>query len=84
MYYTYILQSEIDQSYYIGYTSNLERRFAEHNGGLSRYTRTKMPWKLVFYESHETKSSAIRRENWLKAQRNSRFYEELIKTLKVG
>ena len=56
MYYTYILQSEKDQSFYIGYTSNLEHRLYEHNEGFSRYTKHKRPWKIVYFEKFEEKS----------------------------
>ena len=56
MYYTYILQSEKDQSFYIGYTSNLEHRLYEHNKGFSRYTKHKRPWKIVYFEKIEEKS----------------------------
>ncbi|WP_425593919.1 GIY-YIG nuclease family protein [Marinifilum flexuosum] len=41
MYCVYILQSQMDQSYYIGYTSNIENRLTYHNQGRSRYTRKK-------------------------------------------
>jgi len=78
MYYLYILQSQLDQSYYIGYTSNIEQRVAYHNAGRGRYTRKKVPWKLVYQESFETKSEAIKRENYLKRMKNRNFLEKLI------
>ena len=59
MYYTYILQSELDSSFYIGYTTDLERRLSAHNSGLSRYTKRKIPWKLVYFESFEQKTEAL-------------------------
>lgn len=79
MYYTYILQSEKDQSFYIGYTSNLEHRLYEHNEGFSRYTKHKRPWKMVYVEEFENKSDAIKRERFLKKQKNRDFYNRLIK-----
>jgi len=36
--FVYILQSEVDTSYYIGSTANVLKRLHEHNAGLSRYT----------------------------------------------
>ena len=78
MYYTYILQSEKDQSFYIGYTSNLEHRLYEHNEGFSRYTKHKRPWKIVYFEKFEEKSEAIKRERFLKKQKNRAFYNRLI------
>jgi putative endonuclease len=78
MYYTYILQSEADKSYYIGYTTNPEQRLEEHNAGQSRYTSRKTPWKIVLLETYNTKREALKREIWLKKQRNKQFYERLI------
>ncbi|MBU1065833.1 GIY-YIG nuclease family protein [bacterium] len=49
-YFTYILQSGLDQSFYIGYTANIKKRLEEHNNGESRYTKRKIPWKLVHLE----------------------------------
>jgi putative endonuclease len=77
-YFVYILQSTIDESFYIGYTSDLHRRIEMHNAGLSRYTRNKSPWKLVYNEKYSSKSEALKRERFLKAQRNRSFYNKLI------
>lgn len=78
MFFVYILQSGLDASYYIGYTSNLERRLEEHNSGKTRYTSKKLPWELKYYEAFESKSEAIKRELFLKKQKNRKFYERLI------
>jgi len=78
-YTVYILQSENDNSFYIGYTSNLTQRIEYHNSGKSRYTSKKMPWKIVYTENFKTRSEAIRREKFLKKQRNHEFYKKLIK-----
>jgi putative endonuclease len=74
----YILESELDQSFYIGYSSNLEQRLQYHNAGRSRYTSKKMPWKLVYSETFESRSDALKREKFLKKQRNRDFYKKLI------
>ncbi len=81
MFYVYILQSEVDGSYYIGFTENLEKRISQHNNGESNYTRRKMPWKLAYFEAFETKADAIKRERFLKAQKNKVFYQRLIDSL---
>jgi putative endonuclease len=51
----------------------------QHNSGKSNYTSKKIPWKLVYIEQFEEKSAAIKRERFLKNQRNREFYERLIK-----
>ena len=78
MYYVYILQSEMDNSFYTGYTNNLERRLKEHNEGKSRYTSKKIPWKIVYSEEFGEKSDAIKREFFLKKQKSREFYLRLI------
>ncbi|RKE02533.1 GIY-YIG nuclease family protein [Marinifilum flexuosum] len=78
MYCVYILQSQMDQSYYIGYTSNIENRLTYHNQGRSRYTRKKIPWLLMYSEKYNSKRDALIREKFLKKQKSRVFIEELI------
>lgn len=62
MYYTYILECA-DKTLYCGYTTDLERRIRAHNSGAgAKYTRARMPVKLVYSEEHGTLSEALRRE----------------------
>jgi putative endonuclease len=77
MFYTYIIQSEQDGSFYVGYTSDLDRRLNEHNEGLSSFTKRKRPWKLFYQESFGTKTEAIKREKFFKRQKNRSFYISL-------
>ena len=81
MNYVYILQSEVDNSFYIGFTENLEKRVEQHNNGESIYTSRKIPWKLVYFEEMSSKTEAIKRERFLKAQKNKIFYQRLINSL---
>ncbi|MBN1986740.1 MAG: GIY-YIG nuclease family protein [Prolixibacteraceae bacterium] len=62
----YIIQSEKDDSFYIGFTSNIEQRLSYHNSGKSRYTSRKMPWRLVYTEEFSTRSEAVKRERFFK------------------
>lgn len=66
MFFVYILQSEKDKELYIGYTNDLKRRFKEHNLGLSRSTKLRIPFKLVYYEAYASRQDAMKRENNLK------------------
>ena len=81
MFYVYILQSDVDQSYYIGFTQNVAKRLLRHNNGETTYTKRKLPWSLVYSEEFPTKSEAIKRERFLKAQKNTEFYKNLINSL---
>ncbi len=77
MFFVYILQSQKDKSYYIGYSKDVASRLVQHNTGKSTYTKRKIPWNLVYTEKFELKSDAIKREKFLKAQRNTEFYKKL-------
>ena len=78
----YLIQSEKDDSFYIGFTSNIEQRLSYHNLGKSRYTSRKMPWRLVYTEEFSTRSEAVKRERFLKKQKNRDFFEKLIHSKK--
>lgn len=78
MYYTYILRSKKDNSFYIGQTEDLEKRLSMHNKGLSRSTRFRRPYELVFYKEFETRKEAIRYERYLKSLKKRAYIEKLI------
>lgn len=66
MNYTYILECA-DKTFYTGYTNNLENRIKVHNSGLgAKYTRGRIPVKLLYYEEFESKSEALKREYAIK------------------
>jgi putative endonuclease len=53
-----------DGSLYTGITTDPTRRMAEHNSGCgAAYTRTRLPIRLVYCESAEDRSGALRREH---------------------
>jgi len=76
-YFVYILRSLKDGSFYIGYTSNIDRRLEEHNLGESRYTKKKKPWEIFYFEIFRSKREALKRERFLKKQKNTSFYMKL-------
>lgn len=67
MNYTYMVQCA-DGSLYTGWTNCLSKRLKAHNESKSgaKYTRTKRPVKLVYYEGYETKEEAMEREYAIK------------------
>ena len=61
-YYVYILRCA-DRTLYTGWTTDLERRLTMHNAGRgAKYTRARRPVTLVYCESFNGKSAAMRRE----------------------
>ena len=77
-YYLYILYSNKADKFYIGYTTNPEKRLFDHNGGKNRFTRVYRPWRLVYQESFNDKTEAIKREKQLKNWKSRKQIEKLI------
>ncbi len=67
MHYVYILKSLENGKLYKGYTSDLRKRINEHNRGYEKFTKTGIPWKLVYYEAFSDKTDARRDELFLKS-----------------
>lgn len=64
--YTYIVRCR-DNTLYTGWTNNLEKRIADHNAGKgAKYTKSRRPVELVYYENFETKEEAMKREYAIK------------------
>ena len=65
-----------DDSYYVGSTWDLERRLIQHNSGFAaKYTSTRCPVTLEFYEEYDRIEDAFRREKqvqgWGRAKREA-------------
>ena len=62
MNYTYIVECA-DGTLYCGWTNDLDKRIADHNAGKgAKYTKPRLPVKLVYYETANTKEEAMSRE----------------------
>ncbi len=79
MYYTYVLQSHQNKRLYTGYTSDLRKRFKEHNDGKSSYTKNRGPYELIYYEACLNKEDARSRELYLKSGRGKRYLKSRLK-----
>ena len=66
MFYTYVLKSKKDSELYIGFSSDLKKRFSDHNKGLVDITKNRRPFELVYYEACLSKGKAVKREKSLK------------------
>lgn len=75
--YTYIVKCA-DGSLYTGWTNNLEKRIQDHNSGKgAKYTKSRRPVVLVYYEIFSTKKEAMKREYSIK-QLSRKQKEKLI------
>jgi putative endonuclease len=79
MFYVYILQSLKNKSLYIGYTTDLKKRFKEHNNGRSAATKPFLPYRLIFYEAFLNQKDAKNRELYLKSGWGLRSIKKILK-----
>jgi putative endonuclease len=78
MYFVYALNSQNRNYIYVGLTSDVDRRIAQHNNGFERTTKPYLPFKLILVESFETRPEARIREIYLKSTSGKRFLRGLI------
>ena len=75
MNYTYILKCS-DGTLYTGWTNDLEKRIKAHNAGKgAKYTKTRRPVVLKYYEEFETKELAMKREYAIKQMKRKEKIE---------
>ena len=68
----YILASPNRRALYVGFTTDLGRRFEEHRRGLSIHTARYNITRVVYIESHDTAPNAIEREKQIKRWRREK------------
>ncbi len=74
MYYVYLIQStNFPETFYVGYTNNLEERLKTHNAGGSIHTAKYKPWEIVMYLAFTQESKAKEFEQYLKKQSGRAF-----------
>ena len=69
MYYVYVLKSELDNNLYVGYTTDLRKRFQKHQNGEVTSKKFRRPLELIFYEGYKSMKDAKRREVYLKSSK---------------
>ena len=84
MYYTYVLQSMEDKTFYTGFTRNLKLRFEQHNQGQVESTKGRGPFKLIYYEACVDQADAVRREKYLKTYHGKMYLKKRLKSYLTG
>jgi putative endonuclease len=80
-FYVYIIYSAELNKYYIGYTTDLNKRLNEHNSGISTYTAKANDWILKYNEPFDSRERAMNREKEIKKKKSRKYIEWLIATL---
>ena len=75
MFWVYILEN-LKGKFYVGQTQNLAQRLQDHNRTdcfEGHFTRKNGPWKLVWYEAHSSRSSAVLKERQIKGMKSAKW-----------
>ena len=80
MFTVYILYSSTLDSYYVGFSVNLEDRLRRHNSYSKGYTGRAKDWCVVYREVYEDKATAMSREKEIKSWKSRVLIEKLIRT----
>lgn len=78
MFYTYILKSLNNSSYYVGSCEDINARFNLHNTRQVKSTKRYVPWELMYKEEYKTLSEARKRETQIKSWKKRVAIEKLI------
>ena len=74
MFYVYLLHSEVEpEQRYIGFTTDVKKRFKSHNEGASTHTRKYRPWKIIAYFAFGDERKAREFEYYLKSGSGKAF-----------
>ena len=84
MYYTYVLHSQKDMGFYIGFTKDLKQRFEWHQKGTVESTKNRLPLRLIYYEACLRQEDATRREKYLKTYNGRMFLKKRLKSYLTG
>ena len=79
MYYTYVIQSDMDGRFYTDYTSDLRKRLDDHNSGKVPSTKSRGPFNLIYYEACLDQQDATAREKYLKSGMGKRYLKNRLK-----
>lgn len=78
-FYTYVLRSKKEGTFYTGATNSLKKRLLEHNAGRVNSTKYKVPLKLIYFEACLNQNDAYRREKYLKTGMGKRYLKNRLK-----
>jgi putative endonuclease len=74
----YVIYSEKLNRYYIGYTTDIEKRMTEHNRGISAFTSKASDWVLKWKKEFTSRESAMQEERRIKGKKSRKYIEYLI------
>ena len=82
--YVYILKSKTSGKYYIGSSSNLERRLKQHRRGHTHTTKRIGDWELVFFQDVATLEMARKAERRIKTWKRKDYIDKIVEDGKIN
>jgi putative endonuclease len=79
MFYVYVLRSQRDGMFYIGFTADLKGRLDTHNRGKVESTKARVPFELLYYEASRQQADALHREKYLKSTYGHRYLKNRLR-----
>ena len=74
----YVIKSLTHNTRYVGVAVSTEKRLSEHNHGKCRYTKGRMPWKIIHTEKYLTLGEARKREIFLKSGQGRKYLDSIL------
>ena len=78
MFFTYVLRSKVDGSFYKGHCEDLKKRIQQHNSGATHSIRNKIPYEIAYFEEFALRTEAIKREKYFKSAAGRKFLKSKI------
>ena len=76
--YAYVIKSLNHDYYYKGHCENLEKRLAQHNAGMTTSIKPYLPFKVIYFETFQTRDEAVAYEKYFKSAAGRRFLKNKI------
>ena len=83
-YYVYVLLSEKDKNFYVGFSRDIKERLKQHHSGYVRSTTDRRPLKLIYFEVCFNQEDALHREKYLKSTYGRRYIRNRLKNYLLG
>ncbi len=76
--FVYVIKSVSYNTRYVGVSMDVKKRLFEHNCGKCRYTKGRIPWKVIHTEKYYNLKEARKRENFLKSGQGRKLLDQLL------
>ncbi len=75
---SYVIFSKESGMFYYGYFDDIEKALEMHNSGQIEMTRGKGPWALMFSETFDNKTRALRQSRFYRTVKGQRFLKKIL------